>query len=87
MNNQMVNSLLGNMLGTMLIQGLRGQGMQANMGNNMGNNQGNNMGMDELERLEELAKMSMASELFEVMRAYNQFKVGRVLCKVVRVRA
>ena len=75
----MVGSLLGNMLGTMLIQGLRGQGMSA-MGGNQGNNMDGDMSQDDLARLEELAKMSMAAELFEVMRAYNQYKVQPNLC-------
>ena len=33
---------------------------------------------EELGRMEELMKMSMAKELFETMRAYNQHKVAYV---------
>ena len=73
MTNNVVGSLLGNMLGTVLIQGLRGQGMTAMGGD--GGNMGGDMSRDELARLEEMAKMSMASEMFDLMRAYNKYKV------------
>ena len=68
MNNNVLGSLLGNLLASVMM-------------GNMRVNQGNNMpmpsddSMDEMARMEELMKMSMATEMFDLMRAYNTFKV------------
>ena len=67
MGNGVLNSLLGNMLGSVLMQNLRGQMTIANVGDGDAE--------DEVSSMEDLVKRAMATEMFDIMRAYNVFKV------------
>ena len=67
MTNSVLGSFLGNMLGNMMMMGMKNQ---------MGwGQQYQGQEREEMGKMEELLKMSMATEMFDVMRAYNEFKV------------
>ena len=76
MTNNVLGSLLGNILGSVLMTNMRG----GNMGDYRDRSDDKNYDedrKDELSKMEELLKKSMATEMFDLMRAYNTYKVMR----------
>ena len=71
----MGNNVLGSMLGNLLASAMMGNmNMNNNNNNNMNGGQGNAM-TEEMRQMQELMQMSMATEMMDMMRAYNVFKV------------
>ena len=68
MTNNVLGSLLGNILGSVLMSNMRGQ-------MNWDNSGVKEEDMEEMSHMEQLMKMSMTTEMLDLMRAYNKFKV------------
>ena len=70
MVNNVLGSLLGNILGSVLLNNLKGGQMHGQY------DRDDEERKDEVDKMEDLMKQSMATELFDLMRAYNDMKVN-----------